>query len=100
MDFKIVDIPNDANGGTGGNYGSLFEALKTNIGKAIEVPLGDKESNPFRKTLRAGFVSRGLDLKFKFNTKAYEDRKILVVWLTELNPTPAATPEMESIHDS
>lgn len=87
MDFKIVEIPTAQI--LPGAADPLLEALKANPGKAIEIPLGEKDPNTQRKTIRARLSNRGVLKTHFFRTRFSMESKSLIVWLEEKKPATA-----------
>ena len=81
MTFSIVDIP----AGATTSASPIVDALKSNIGKAISIPLEGKDSNAYRKTLRSSLVARGLLKTYLYRTRWIEAQDVLIVWL-EVKP--------------
>lgn len=79
MNFKVVDIPQDLSTGASA---PVIEALKENVGRALEVDIADKNANTVRKNLRSGLVARKILLAHNFHTKISTDGKTLTVWLS------------------
>lgn len=76
MSFKVVDIPEVDSANT-----QLINALKDNMGKAIEIPLGGKDSNAYRKIIRAGLQSRRLLSTYSFHSRVSTDGLSLIIWI-------------------
>jgi hypothetical protein len=86
MDFKVVEIP-DVN--PVGILSPLIEAMKANVGKAIEIPTEDRNPNTVRKGLRSALVNRNLLKNYIFRSRVGTDEKSLIVWLEQKTPTPS-----------
>jgi len=82
MEFKVVDVPATS---SENSSSAVIQAMQDNIGKAISIPLGMRDANNLRKTLRAAIVTRGLLKVYTYKTKISNDGKELMVWF-ELVP--------------
>lgn len=78
MEFKVVDVPQVP---VHGAMAPIISALQLNLGKALELPLEDRDANTFRKNIRASLVNRKMLEKFFFRTQVDMVRKVMVVWL-------------------
>lgn len=79
MEFNVVSIPRED---TGKIWSPVIKSLTDNIGKAIEISVGEKDPNDVRKNVRSGLIARGLLATYRFNSKSDKERKTLTMWLT------------------
>lgn len=77
MEFNLVSVPETAANGV---YNKIIDAMTKNIGKAIEIPLEDRDPNAFRKTLRSSISAKGLLKDYKYRTQVDTERKTIIVW--------------------
>lgn len=78
MDFNVVEVPNHSPYKT---LDPVISALTKNIGKAIEVELGERDPNAYRKVIRSGLTSRGILATHKYHSQVDNERKTIIMWL-------------------
>lgn len=92
MEFKVVPIPEKAS--TDSVTGKIRKSLLDNIGQAVEIYLGERDANSYRKILRASLNANKSLEKYNFRTLWVTSRdageglprvrvNILMAWLEE-----------------
>jgi hypothetical protein len=79
IEFEVVDIPDVPP--TTGSSAPVVEALQAHIGKAIVIPVEDRDANSFRKTIRSSLLNRGILDEYNFRTQVDPQKKTMTVWL-------------------
>jgi hypothetical protein len=101
MEFEVVDIPDVPPLSTGGSSAPVIEAMLSHVGKAILVPVDDRDPNAFRKTIRSALLNRGILDEYNYRTRVEPEKKTMTVWLERkpvvVNPA-LETPSNEN-HD-
>ena len=75
MIFNVVEVPEKHSG----EVALVVNAMVENLGKALALPLENRDSNAYRKLIRAACMNRKLLMKNLFRSKV--DGENLVVWL-------------------
>lgn len=76
MSFEVVDLPSDSQ-----VYHSLLDALKSNVGRAIKVTIGEKTANAYRQSIRALMLRKGDNKNWTLGSKELSPTELLL-WLT------------------
>ena len=87
MNFTVVEIPS----GTTTPTSPVVQALMDNVGKAISLPVGTRDANNVRKSLRTALQNKGVLDTHTFHSKVDNANKTVIVWLAKREEKPGVT---------